>query len=128
MKRGPALAGSALFVLLLALSPAAFAQRILLLRPPSSDPTLYEAFSRVRAELLLQDFEVSVLESDGRPVDPITLEDEARKADAFAGIALTRQQNGAIADIAIADRVTGKISQRRLAIDTKSDAPTLLAV
>jgi hypothetical protein len=128
MKRGPALAGSALFVLLLALSPAAFAQRVLLLRPPANDPTLYEAFSRVRAELLLQDFEVSVLDSGGRPVDPITLEDEARKADAFAGIALTRQQNGAIADIAIADRVTGKISQRRLSIDTKSDAPTLLAV
>jgi hypothetical protein len=128
MRRGPALAGSTLFFLLLALSPAALAQRVLLLRPPNDDPTLYEAFSRVRAELRLQDFEVSVLDWDGRAVDPVTLEDEARKAGAFAGIALTRQKNGAIADIAIADRVTGKISQRRLSIDTETDAPTLLAV
>ena len=128
MKRGPALAGGALLVLLLSLSPAAFAQRVLLLRPPSEDATLYEAFSRVRAELLLQDFEVSVLDTGGRPVDPVTLEDEARKTGAFAGIALTRQQDGAIADVAIADRVTGKISQRRLSIDAARDAPTLLAV
>jgi hypothetical protein len=128
MKRGPALAGSALLFFLLALSPAALAQRVLLLRPPNDDPTLYEAFSRVRAELELQDFEVSILDGNGGSVDPITLEDEARKAGAFAGIALTRRKNGAIADIAIADRVTGKISQRRLSIDTENDAPTLLAV
>ena len=98
MKRGPALAGSALFFLLLAVSPAALAQRVLLLRPPSDDPTLFEAFSRVRAELRLQDFEVSVLEWDGGPVDPITLEDEARKAGERAkGTAPSRTSRSRIA-------------------------------
>jgi hypothetical protein len=128
MSRGRTVCFAALFLSLLFLSSSAFAQRVLVLRPPTTDPTLFEAFGRLRAELLLDDFEVVVLESDGRDVDPAAVEAEAQKADAFAGIALTRQPNGAIANVCIVDRVTGKISQRRLSIDGATDTPTLLAV
>lgn len=116
------------FVAFFLLSTNALAQRVLVLRPPESDATLYEAFGRLRAELTLDAFEVVVLASDGRELQPDVLEAEAQRKDAFAAIALTRKPNGAIANVCIVDRVTGKISQRRLSIDAKSDTPTLLAV
>jgi hypothetical protein len=118
--------GALLVGLLLYARPAA-AQRVLLVEPQQADKTLSEAFNRLRAELLLQSFEVDVLrESDA--ISPATLEEEARRAEAFAAIWLTRSRRGATADVWIADRVTGKISQRTLAIPSSSQAPQLLAV
>ena len=45
---------------------------------------------------------------------------EAEKAGAFAGISLTRDASGATADVCIADRVTGKRTQRRRRISMTS--------
>jgi len=105
----------------------ALAQRVLLVRPPSSDSTLSEAFNRLRAELVLQDFEVDVLDA-ATALSPDELEEAARQRDDFAGVALARSSSGANADVSIADRVTGKISLRRLAITAGQDSPRILAV
>jgi hypothetical protein len=106
----------------------ALAQRVLLVQPPPSDLTLSEAFNRLRAELLLQDFEVSVLELPPEGMTADALEAEAKKAGAFAGVSLTRDSSGATADVCIADRVTGKRTQRRLAVAGVAQAPRVLAV
>lgn len=106
----------------------AMAQRVLLLRPPRADVTLSEAFNRLRAELALQDFEVEVLDAGERQLSPDELEVAAQERDAFAGVALARSGSGANADVCIADRVTGKISLRRLAITAGRDSPRVLAV
>jgi hypothetical protein len=106
----------------------AMAQRVLLVRPPATDTTLSEAFNRLGAELSLQDFEVEVLDVGDRKLSPDELEAAAQERDAFAGVALTRSGSGANADVCIADRVTGKISLRRLAITAGRDSPRVLAV
>jgi hypothetical protein len=128
MVRGRAVCFARLLLSLFFISSSAFAQRVLVLRPQPTDATLFEAFGRLRAELQLDAFEVVVLESNGSPIDPAGLELEAQKSDAFAAIALTRLPDGAIANVSIVDRVTGKTSQRRLSIDGSTDTPTLLAV
>jgi hypothetical protein len=106
----------------------ASAQRVLLVRPPEADATLSEAFNRLRAELALNAFEVTVLETPDQGISAEALEIEAQKADALAGIALTREAGSATAEVCIADRVTGKRSQRRLAVAGTVEAPRLLAV
>src|SRR5689334_8079969 len=106
----------------------ALAQRVLLVRPPSTDATLSEAFNRLRAELSLQDFEVEVLEVGLRKLSPDELQAAAQERDAFAGVALARSGSGANADVCIADRLTGKISLRRLAITAGPDSPRVLSV
>ncbi len=127
MSRGRVVCFAALLSLF-SISSSALAQRVLVLRPPPTDTTLFEAFGRLRAELQLDDFEVVVLGSNGSALDPAALELEAQKSEAFAAIALTRLPDGAIANVSIVDRVTGKTSQRRLSIDGSTDTPTLLAV
>jgi hypothetical protein len=106
----------------------ALAQRVLLVRPPATDTTLSEAFNRLRAELALQDFEVEVLDASDHKLSPDELEEAARQRNAFAGVALARSGSGANADVCIADRLTGKISLRRLAITAGQDSPRVLAV
>lgn len=123
----PRLAFATILIALLTFAPAAFAQRVLLVEPSRDDRTLFEAFNRLRAELLLQDFEVSVLAA-GEGVTPATLEDEAQRSGAFAGILLARSERGATADVWIADRVTGKVVKRRLTISGAAQAPRVVAV
>lgn len=113
---------------LLAWPRSARAQQVLLLRPAAADATLSEAFNRLRAELLLHDFSVEVLDVEGQRLSPDELEEAARRRGAFAGVALARRGTGANADLYIADRLTGKISLRRLSIVSGSDAPRVLAV
>lgn len=120
----------ALFFALAVLSLAfpAAAQRVVLLRPEGVDPVLSEAFNRLRAELALQDFEVVVLDAKGDARDTELLSELARKEGAFAGISLNRRVQAAAADVCIADRVTGKVSQRTLSLTDANDAPAVLAV
>lgn len=118
---------SSLFALLLG-AKSARAERVLVVEPPRSDTTLSEAFNRLRAELALQDFEVTVATNDEGPISKDTLEAEAKKRGAFAGILLERSPGGATAEVCIADRITGKTLQRRLAINDPRRAPNVLAV
>ncbi|HSC89062.1 MAG TPA: hypothetical protein VLC09_17390 [Polyangiaceae bacterium] len=112
----------------LAWATTASAQRVVVARPTSDDATLFEAFGRLRAELELQGFEVTVVGEVGMSLDPDALEREAQAQDAFAAVALERHPGVAAAEIRIVDRVTGKTTTRRLAIDTSGDGPTLLAI
>src|SRR4029079_2166808 len=68
------------------------------------------------------------LDSPEHKLSPDELEEAARRMNAFAGVALARSGSGANADVCIADRVTGKISLRRLAITAGRDSPRVLAV
>jgi hypothetical protein len=129
MPRGPlglAFVSVALAVLLFAWPSAA--QRVVVLRPAGVDPVLSEAFNRLRAELALQDFDVIVLDAEGSELDADTLSELARREQAFAGISLSRRVESASADVCIADRVTGKVSQRTLSLSDAKDAPAVLAV
>lgn len=114
--------------LLVVVPRVAVAQRVLLARPPRTDPTLFEAFGRLRAELELHAFEVVVLEDRPRPRAADELEREAQARGAFAAIALQRSQSGTTAEIWIVDRVTGKTTARKLRIEPSAHGPTLLAV
>ncbi|KYF89650.1 hypothetical protein BE18_47120 [Sorangium cellulosum] len=115
-------------LLLLACPRVAWAQRVLVVRPPPRDSTLFEAFGRLCAELALQSFEVIVLESPARSPGAEELERKAQESEAFAAVALRRDGSGTAAEVCIADRVTGKTTTRKLLIDPSSDGPMLLAV
>lgn len=115
------------FLALALLTGSALAQRVVLVRPEGSDTLLAEAFTRVRAELLLQDFEVVVVASEGSG-SPESIADAASRENAFAAIKLTRRAGGRSADVWLADRVTGKTTLRSLELAGQSDAPSVLAV
>jgi hypothetical protein len=127
MKFSRALAACGAALLLLCAAPLASAQSVLLVRPHADDDVLSEAFNRLRAELVLQGFEISVVEPDAGASSPEALAALAQKEGAFAGISLTRGAEAA-AEVCIADRVTGKISLRSVALDKGRDAPSVLAV
>lgn len=106
----------------------AWAQRVLLARPPATDRLLFEAFGRLHAELELQSFEVIVLEDQAALKSADELERAAQDRGAFAAIALRRAGQGTTARILIVDRVTGKSTTRDLLIEESPNGPTLLAV
>ena len=108
--------------------PDALAQRVVLVRPTPSDAVLVEAFNRLRAELRLQSFEVVVVDADPALGSPEAVGAAAQRADAFAGISITRRAGATSADVWIADRVTGKTTMRTLALRKEREAPSVLAV
>lgn len=107
---------------------AAFAQSVVLVRPPVSDKLLVEAFNRLRAELGLQAFEVVVVEPLTDPHYPEAIDELAQAKGAFAAISFARRADARNADVWIADRATGKTTVRTLALDDVPDAPSVLAV
>ena len=115
----------------LLISPRASAQRavlVVLVVPPAPDQVLSEAFNRLRAELALEGFETTTVELDPAANTPDKLSELAREAGAFAGISLVQRVGTPIAEVCIADRVTGKTTSRTLTLDKKRDAPSVLAV
>ena len=115
--------------LVLALAPAAWAQRVVLVRPSAPDDVLSEAFNRLRAELALQGFEPWLVDADASvPDTPDALAALAAREGALAGISLTRRVGAPAAEVCIADRVTGKISLRTLELRDAAEAPSVLAV
>lgn len=118
----------AIAVAVCAVTQVAVAQRVLLVQPTGPDETLAEAFNRLRAELALQGFEISVLQLVASASSPEGLSELARQQQAFAAISLTRSAANAGAVVCVADRVTGKVTLRTLALDGSKDAPSVLAV
>ncbi len=114
-------------VALFSVKPA-WAQSVVLVRPPETDRVLVEAFNRLRAELGLQDFEVVVVEGPAGPSTPEAIERLAQENRAFAAISFTRRADTTTADVWIADRATGKTTVRTLALKGVADAPSVLAV
>jgi hypothetical protein len=128
MQAARALRSAAVALLFLLLAPTAFAQKVILVRPPAPDEVLSEAFNRLRAELTLQGFEATIVERDASASSPEALAELAKSEGAFAGISLTRRVGAPAAEVCIADRVTGKISLRTIGISQAADAPSVLAV
>ncbi len=114
--------------LVLLVSTAASAQRVVLVVPPAPDEVLSEAFNRLRAELELQGFETSTVELGANNDTPDELSELARATGAFAGISLVQRVGTPTAQVCIADRVTGKTTLRTLALGNGRDAPSVLAV
>jgi len=109
-------------------SSAAFAQSVVLVRPPVSDKLLVEAFNRLRAELGLQAFEVLVVDPLADAHYPEAIDELAQAKGAFAAISFARRADARSADVWIADRATGKTTVRTLALEDVPDAPSVLAV
>jgi hypothetical protein len=107
---------------------AAFAQRIVLLRPRSSDPVILSAFAHLQGELTVQDFEVVVMDTSSGSAAPDDLEHAAEQEQAVAAVSLLRSKDTATADIWISDRVTGKISRRTVTTAPGPEGPSVLAV
>jgi hypothetical protein len=107
---------------------AAFAQRIVLLRPRSSDPVLLSAFAHLQGELTVHDFQVIVIDTSSGAAAPDDLEQAAEHEDAVAAVSLLRSKDTATADIWISDRVTGKISRRTVTTAPGPEGPNVLAV
>jgi hypothetical protein len=121
--------GLALAVVAVTLSPREVgAESVVLARPPASDPPLYEAFGRLRAELELQGFSVVVLSASARPRTTTELEQLTAQHHAFAAIALQRLEGDGTAEVQIVDRMTGKSTTRQLLIEASPNGPTLLVV
>jgi hypothetical protein len=107
---------------------SALAQRIVLVRPASSDPTLMSAFAHLQGELAVHGFEVALVDAPGNGASPDDLNRAAEHDDAVAAIALLRSKDAATADIWISDRVTGKISRRTISTAPGPESPNKLAV
>jgi len=107
---------------------AALAQRVALVRPPDDDPVLGDAFNRLNAELRIHEFEPLVLEPTTRERDPDELALVAQRADALASIAFVRHDGKTSVEVWLADRVSGKVTMRTLALDKTSDASSVLAI
>lgn len=107
---------------------AAFAQSVVLVRPPVSDKVLVEAFNRLRGELGAQNFEVVVVDAPDGASTPEAIERLAQDKGAFAAISFARREDTTTADVWLADRTTGKTTVRTLALTGVSDAPSVLAV
>ncbi len=125
---GPRVLGLLLTLVTLLVAGNAWAQRVLLVRPKAPDSLLREAFNRLRAELLLQDFDVVVKDAGEDTGSPQTIALAAERAGAFAGISLTLEAGTRSANVWLADRVTGKTTMRSFALSRTEDAPSVLAV
>jgi hypothetical protein len=111
------------------LAPAlASAQRIVLLRPKTADPALLQAFGRLKGELMVHDFEVTVVDADEDEPSPGELAKAAEQVRAVATVSLLRSHGLATADVWISDRVTGKTSMRTIGTAQRSEASSVLAI
>jgi len=114
--------GIALFALV------AHAQRVVLLRPTDVDAVLVEAFNRLHAELRLQSFEVTIVDTSGEARSPEALEEAAKRAEALATISFVRHGSKTSVDVWIADRVSGKTTMRTIEPPGGSDVASVLAI
>ena len=127
MRRRPHVLATTFALALTLLSRQALAQRIVLVRPSSSDPALLSAFAHLQGELRVHDFEVVLVDTSAE-TSPSDLEHAAAKEGAVAAISLLRSHDTASADIWVSDRATGKISRRSITTPPRPEGPSLLAV
>jgi len=106
----------------------AWAQRVLVVRPPPDDRALVEAFGRLCAELEIERFEVVVVDASQLEPGRAALEGAARERDVLAAISFERTPGSTTAELWVVDRVTGKTTLRRLSLEPSREGPTLLAV
>jgi hypothetical protein len=101
--------------------------RVTLVRTPSNDPLLNEASTRLRAELAGAGFDVVEIER-APGASRIEVEGTGDRSGSIATIAIDRAGAGAMADVWISDRVSGKTVVRRLRVGGGPRAATVLAI
>jgi hypothetical protein len=115
-------------IAMLAAGPALAApSRVRIVSAKDADAVVAEATTRLRAELETEGFEVvSVIATAGDP----RAEVEAADDSVFASIAILRSGTGPVADVWVADHVTGKTLVKRVDADaaTTSERPRALAI
>lgn len=107
-------------------SPA-WAQRVVIVRPLDPDARMLEAFNRLRGELMIHGFDVTLTALDNQ-ASPAELAKIAEKHTAVASVSFERALGSASADIWISDRVTGKTTIRTISTGNDEDSPSLLAI
>src|SRR5262245_23562917 len=128
MRSGRAILCALVALVALCVARPGRAQSVVLVGPPVGDAVLLEAFNRLRAELALQGFRTSAAPLGAAADSPEELAALAQKAGAFAAISLRRRVGASVAEICIADRVTGKVTLRTVALGSEPEAPNVLAV
>ena len=116
-----------LVVVALSYSGTVWAQQIVLVRPTETDPTLSEAFNRLRGELGMHGLELSV--SDEREAtDPEQLATLAAATGAVASVAFTRNEEEARVSIWIGNPTAGQPMARTISTANNDQAPSVLAL
>lgn len=122
-----------LAVAILLFSLAANAQSgevILLIKPPTTNGALQEAFNRLKGELSLHGFHVVVEQSDA-DVDALSLEDLADKVGAVASVSFVPLgPYGSLSrvEVWIGDRVSGTTLKRTILPGRGEQAPSVLSL
>ena len=83
---------------------------ITVVRPPVTSALMIEAIARLSAELRAAGFTVRTIDASGRDGRA----EVERVAGSFATIAIVTTELGAVADVWVADRLTGKTTVRRV--------------
>jgi len=109
-------------------APDLVQKRVLLVRPEHGSPALDEAFNRLRAELELNDFDVTTVDEGSDPTASRSITESAARAGAFAGIGWARHEDATEAVVWIAGRAGGVPTSRGFDLGTSREAPNVLAV
>jgi hypothetical protein len=103
---------------IVAFASLAEAQRVAVMRPAEGDAVLVETFNRLTAELRLQDFDVTI-------VDTATA---VRAADALASVVLVRNEGKTAVDVWFDDRARVMPTTRHLEAAAGTELPSVLAI
>lgn len=109
-------------------APGLASKRVLLVRPEHGGATLDEAFNRLRAELELNDFEVTTIDEGSDANASRSITESAERAGAFAGIGWARHDDATEAVVWIAGRAGGAPTSRDFDLGSSREAPNVLAV
>jgi hypothetical protein len=104
------------------------AQRVALVRPPDADAVSLEVFTRLSAELRLQDFEVAIVDTaiDVRSTE--ALAEAARRTSSVAAVRFSRRGDSTAVDVWLGARTAGPTAIQTIEPPGGLDAPNVLAI
>jgi hypothetical protein len=117
----------ALFAILFLLAGLCHAERVVIVRPTSTEFVLTEVFHRLQGELRMHGFE-TILASAGTIPSPNEMQRVAELAEAAATIAFDRVDGEPIAHVWFVDRETQQSRVLSIAVPETEETPTLLAL
>jgi hypothetical protein len=116
------------WVLAMAGIARAQSQRVVLLRPPASEPVLVDSFNRLVAELQLHHFETQFVAADAEDDPASALDRAADASNAVASIAFLTHADTAAVEVRFVDGVSGETTLRRVEVGRTHDAASVLAI
>jgi hypothetical protein len=124
----PSPLAAAIFGFVVLSASLATAERVVLVRPPSVDATLVDAWHRLEAELRIHRFDTDVVDPTANEAPAEMLSRVAERERAFAAIGLVRHAGSASVDVWLVDRASGKTTMRTIEVENGSDASSVLAI